>query len=256
VTFSPNGRHLASASRDQTVKVWDAISCKEVLGFGGHTAQVAVVVFSPDGKRLASANGGGYSARVWDVTQLGATGKRRPLALSATDLKVLWTDLAGEDAGKAHRAIASLTAAPEQALPFLRARLRPAVAAAADPRITRLIADLDDDDFATRQKATQELARLGSRAGPALRKVLDNPPSLEARLRAERLLAKVGPPALSPQELRLLRAVAALEQMGTPAAEKVLKALATGSPAARGTQEAKASLDRLGKSTNGRSPGQ
>ena len=56
VAFSPDGKRLASASEDQTVKVWDATSGQETLTLKGHTDWVLSVAFSPDGKRLASAS--------------------------------------------------------------------------------------------------------------------------------------------------------------------------------------------------------
>jgi hypothetical protein len=55
VAFSPDGRRLASASLDTTVKVWDAATGKEIRTLKGHTGFVYSVAFSPDGKRLASA---------------------------------------------------------------------------------------------------------------------------------------------------------------------------------------------------------
>ena len=66
VVFSPDGKRLASASSDHTVKVWDVISGQETLSLKGHSAEVVSVAFSPDGKRLASAS---YdkSVKVWDV---------------------------------------------------------------------------------------------------------------------------------------------------------------------------------------------
>jgi WD40 repeat protein len=66
VSFSPDGKRLASASYDQTVKVWDAQRGQEVLSLNGHTGGVSCVCWSPDGKRLASA-GNDKIVKVWDA---------------------------------------------------------------------------------------------------------------------------------------------------------------------------------------------
>jgi Tol biopolymer transport system component len=243
VAFSPDGKRLASAGVGGGVKVWETATGQEVLTLDKPDSEVFGLAFTPDGKRLAFSSGGG-SIRIWDVTGLGE-GERQAVGLAPEQLEALWTDLSGEDARRAHHAVWILAAAPKEAVPFLEERVRPAVAADPDARIPRLIADLDSDEFTVREKASGELGLLGRSAEPALRKALDNPPSLEVRRRVERLLEKLERPTLSPEHLRLLRATDALEQMGTPAAQKVLAALSRGAPEAQLTQEARASLDRL-----------
>ena len=74
VAFSPDGRRLASASRDQTVKVWDAATGQETASPSrGTRAGSMRVAFSPDGRRLASASRD-KTVKVWDA----ATGQEMP----------------------------------------------------------------------------------------------------------------------------------------------------------------------------------
>src|SRR5207249_4252058 len=119
-------------------------------------------------------------------------------------------------------------AAPDQSLPLLKSRLRPAVPA--DPqRLERWITDLDSNQFNVREKASQELEKVGEPAEPALRKALEAHSSPEVRRRVDQLLEKLEL-AQSPQRLQRLRAIEVLEHIGTPEAQAVLKALAKGAP--------------------------
>src|SRR5262245_52216585 len=56
VAFSPDGKTLASASFDNTVKLWEWPSGKELRKLEGHTGAVYCVAWAPDGKSLASAS--------------------------------------------------------------------------------------------------------------------------------------------------------------------------------------------------------
>ena len=77
-----------------------------------------------------------------------------------------------------------------------------------------------------------------------LRRALAQSSKPEPRRRLEALLAKLDP-ARCPDQLRRVRAVQLLEQVGNAEAKQVLEILATGAPEARLTQEARDTLLRL-----------
>jgi WD40 repeat protein/tRNA A-37 threonylcarbamoyl transferase component Bud32 len=66
VVFSPDGKRIATCGWDQTARVWDAESGKQLLIYYGHETPVLSVCFSPDGKRIVSGSWDG-TARVWDA---------------------------------------------------------------------------------------------------------------------------------------------------------------------------------------------
>jgi WD40 repeat protein len=65
VAFDPSGGTLASGSRDNTVKLWDAATGACLLTLEGHASWVSSVAFDPSGGTLAS---GSYkTVNLWDV---------------------------------------------------------------------------------------------------------------------------------------------------------------------------------------------
>jgi adenylylsulfate kinase-like enzyme len=66
VAFSPDGKTLASASNDKTIKVWNLQSQKSIATLAGHRDLVNSVAFSPDGLTLASASNDG-TIKVWNL---------------------------------------------------------------------------------------------------------------------------------------------------------------------------------------------
>ena len=70
IAVSRDGRLLATASWDRTVRLWNAHTGQEIRRFGGHQDVVRAAALSPDGVQLLTG-GVDNSARLWD-TRSGA----------------------------------------------------------------------------------------------------------------------------------------------------------------------------------------
>ncbi len=175
------------------------------------------------------------AARAW-----GAVGVADAVPV---DLAPLWDDLAAEDACRADLAAWRLAGAGPRTITLLRQRLRPPPVLTPQ-RVERLIMDLDSEEFDVRQRASAELADGIETAAAALRRTLAADPSLEVRLRIERLLARFSEEQ-SPEDRQRSGALRVLESIGSPEARDLLRGLSRGDPRLTMTQEAAAALGRL-----------
>ncbi|KAJ5642272.1 G-protein beta WD- 40 repeats containing protein [Penicillium lividum] len=66
VAFSPDGKQIASGSRDQTIKLWDTATGDLQKTLEGHSDWVRTVAFSPDGKQIASGSDD-RTIKLWDT---------------------------------------------------------------------------------------------------------------------------------------------------------------------------------------------
>jgi hypothetical protein len=66
VSFSPDGTRIVSGSADQTIRLWDASTSKELHTLKGHTSSVTSVGFSPDSMRLLSQDESGKQL-IWGL---------------------------------------------------------------------------------------------------------------------------------------------------------------------------------------------
>lgn len=251
LAFAPNGKSLAGAELPEhgprrsvwtKIVVWELPSGRVVREFAGHRGWVSGLAFSPDSKLLVSGSHD-TTALVWNVADLASQEEREQ---KPADIKALWTDLGTSEAARAYQIIGSLIGSPEQTVAFLQKHLHPATKTTPqlEKQIRAAIAHLDDSEFKLRKQAENEIERLKDLAESALREALANKPSPEVRRRVEVLLAHI-----ENEHRGIIRTVEVLEYIATPGARELLRSLAQGAPEARLTQEAKASLDRLAKSS-------
>jgi WD40 repeat protein len=232
--FAPDGRTLATASADGTVRLWEVATWKVRVEFRGHRDRVTALAFGPDGRLLT----GGLDTIVlgWDV--------RPPQGQAKGTLAEAWKLLAHSDARAGFRAQGRFLAEPDKAIEWFAARLTP-VHYPNPAHIKALIADLDKDDFATRERAAADLKKHWPATAAALREAVANPSSLEARRRAEGILREMEKAVTPPGALRALRAAEVLEWIATKEARTLLLELAKGASDARLTLEAAAACKRL-----------
>jgi WD40 repeat protein len=123
VSFSANGKTLASGGYDHAIRLWDVATGKPLHTFEGHNQGVAAVAYSPDGRLIASGGTSGFigfdepsepTILLWDVAstrvvrrlkghkagvtsiRFSPTGKR--LASGSSDKTVrLWNPTTGKE---------------------------------------------------------------------------------------------------------------------------------------------------------------
>ncbi|HEY7308763.1 MAG TPA: sigma-70 family RNA polymerase sigma factor [Gemmataceae bacterium] len=249
LAFTPNSRRLITAGLD-VLELWDLASGRVVArrpaparfrgSYGPSFA--SCLALAPNGRTVATGQHD-TAILLWDLPPAVADRPAEPL--TAAQREAFWADLAGDNAGRAFRAIVRLADEPDQTVPLLRERL-PAAKAPPAEEMRRLLADLDDERFERREAAVKRLVELDDLAHAALRETLRGKPSLEARRRIERILAG-SRLSRTPDARRHLRAVRVLEQIGTRPARQVLQTLGEGAPSARLTRKAKAALRRLSR---------
>ena len=236
LTLARDGRTFAVAF-GSVVELWDVLARRPMRQLRGHTASVRAIAFSPYGRTLVSGSDDG-TAIVWDAT--GLTG------VPVGAMPAAWEDLASPDPLIARRAVWQLAAAPGHA-----AVIGEHISALGEAlkQVERRIADLDDDRFAVRHRATRELAGLGDLIAPTLRKALCERLPPERQRRIERLLNDCNIPGddgteLTGERRRWLRCIEVLERRADADARALLTTLIN-LPTVDLADEARAALRRL-----------
>ena len=247
LAFSPSGRIIAASGPKSragahdgftsTIQLIEIYSGEEVWRVERPSSSNLPVAFSSDGRMLASGDGDS-SILLWDLTHGMLDGKAKPFSLTKAQLENLWSNLAA-DAREADKAIWMLAAAPK----------RERAAAGGAPTTNCLCIGRANCQVGRRSgrqelqcspKGEQSTEDMGEAAEVGLRMALETNIPREVRQRIEQILEK-----RSQEEVRKLRAIEALEQIGIAQAREVLLALANGSPNPRVAEAASAALRRL-----------
>jgi len=246
MAFATDGRTLASGSPDETIRIWELLTTKERLQWSGFKEGVLALAFSPDGKMLASAVND-TTVLIWDVTcRPPKTPGRAAVTLMPSHIEAMWTELASNDVPTAFHAVWNVACAGRLATPLLKNKLKMLVPVDRQ-RITNILADINHEQYGRRDKAVQDLEKVGALCEPLIQQALKNPPSMDARRRLEKLLEKINGPLPSPDTLHVLRAIEALELANTAESRQILDTIAKETPPTRVSLDAKASLARLAK---------
>ncbi len=88
LSFSPEGRHFASASAERTIRLWDTTTGRPLKVLTGHIDVVRTVQFSPDGRLVASGGGDGI-VRLWEIGAIGQNQNNSTAQTSATVVRYL-----------------------------------------------------------------------------------------------------------------------------------------------------------------------
>lgn len=181
MAFSPDGNYLLTCGSDHEAILWNTAKAEKVRSLGTGNRSANCVTFSPDGKYLAIGCNDA-DIRVYATasgarfTKFSMPGRSAPQRLAFTrDSKFL--AVAGSTPNVVIFHMSKSAVKPEEL-----------------QTVNQLIAQLDDDQFAVRDRAMKELARLGTAVAPALNTALNNAPSDEVRRRLRSILASLQPP--------------------------------------------------------------
>lgn len=235
LVFSPDGRWfaVATAPADLTrseLRVYETATLAEVYRLSPENG-VFDFAFSADGRRLAVSHQDTtvsvYAADRLEAKQIGQGNAAK------------WAD---PDPKVGLAAVRAWAADPNSSVVELADQFRPANA----QNTAALIADLGNADFATRERATEALAKLGASVEQELHDAVLSP-TPEVNNRAEGLLKRLHPNdgRRSPDGLRAVRAVEALERRDSKESREVLAGWAEKRPDTVLGTEAKAALARL-----------
>jgi WD40 repeat protein len=228
------GRLLAMTRPGGEIEFYDRFTGQRLGNLKAYPVTITSLAFHPAGQILAAGYADGAVIQ-WDLKDIIPNPKAERRSSEA--LEELWERLRHPDARTAYRATAELLDTKD-VVGFLAGKVSPA----SEKEFIRLLKHLDSDQFATREKAFDELQRKFLLMRSHLERV-----ELESLSPQQReFVSSLKPSVIDDRDaLRTLRVLEILEFLGGEDAKRVLKKVASGDPHHLLTLEAKNAIQRL-----------
>jgi len=234
--MTADGRMISAGHVDHTLRLLEVASGLERAKIEGHQQRAHSLDFSKDSRLLAAASSDA-PVYLWDPYALEKS--HYSAKLTVNDQGELWQALAGLDATKAFQAMRELIARPTEAVSLMRKGWQ-ALPRATVQQVEKWIAEVEDSQYAVREKAVAQLQRFGASHEALLRQARDKAASLELRRRLDIILER-----RDPEKLRRTRMLEVLERIGTGPAQRLLQEFADQPEDTELSREAGAGLKRL-----------
>lgn len=245
--FCDGGRTLVSGHFYDRLKFWDLATGELVLEMRNRPGPFTTKICVRRAEQSLLTSLSDSTVIEWDLRPvLDKLPALPPVKLTEERQTELWKRLALGDGAAADKAIWQIVAAGDAGVAMLKKRLLRPPPKLDEAAIEKLIRELDDDQFQTRETAEKQLRDYGAEIAARLEKEARETKSAEVRFRVGRLLKRLQSGNLSPERLQAARAVYALASARSPAARAALKALAEDKTQSISAARAKHVLDGSG----------
>ncbi len=239
--FWPGRSDILVYTQRNVLIVRDIYHERDLARLRGHDNDITSLTIDADSGRILTGSEEGV-ALLWEPIDLP---DRNRMAQEKDQIDDLWNQLRTSNGRDANRVKQQLIASGDLTSNFLAEKLTPA--RIENVRIEGLIAQLDDDDFYTREKASKALAREGAAVLPYLAQALRVSTSAEVRWRCELLMGMVeGRVTNSDTDKRDARAIQVLEAINDERSQQTIEALARGADGAYLTRLGQQAAMRMG----------
>ncbi len=222
---------------------WDVLNVAKAQASGGDAASVLKwSELLPENRKLEALLGAAEGMAAF-LNEKARVRPRRFVGLTDAERIAHWNDLAAE-APRGWEAARRLEANGDEVVAMMREKITP-LSEISEAEVRSIVADLDSPKYRVRESAERRLEAIGNRAEVVIRATPNAGLSLEVQKRMRRVLESLnGPGPTTPEATRKLRAVAVVEHIGTPAAQKLLEEWARGNYPVWFGRAARASLAR------------